>query len=150
MSMGMHGAVAFSRWSIAALGLSAALLGCAADRDGQSPSAVSPSAASSPPAVGTAVPANLLHVCNHVPDAFRSGSLSETEEAMALSAELQGMVDTAQPKVARVLQPMVDAADAMASAENGQSRAVLRHAESRAHYQLRRVCVQAGSRACGD
>ena len=42
--------------------------------------------------------------CCASPDAFRSGSLSETEEAMALSAELQGMIDTAQPKVARALQ----------------------------------------------
>ena len=150
MAVSMHGAVAILTRSIAALGLSAALTGCAADSDQQSHTAASPSPASSPPAVATAVAANLLQVCDHVPDAFRSGSLNETEQARALSAELQGMIDTAEPTAAQVLRPMVEAADAMGSEESERARPVLRHAESRAYTQLRRICVRAGSQAWGE
>ena len=114
-------------------------MGCASASEKQSP----PAASASP----SAVAANLLQVCDHVPDAFRDGSPNETEQAKALSAELQGMIDTAQPEAANMLGPMVDAAEAMASAE--RDRPALRQGEHRAYNRLRRDCVRAGSQAWG-
>jgi hypothetical protein len=119
------------------LGLNVALIGCASRNDQESP----PEAPTSP----SAVAANLLQVCNHAQDAFRDGSANETEQYRALSSELQGMIDTGEPAAAEVLQPMVDAADAMAATKGERERSALRDAEHRAYNELRRVCVQAGS-----
>src|SRR5262249_5126728 len=126
---------------LAALGLGAALAGCALD-SGEN---ARPTASASPSA-GAASP---LPVCRPAPDAFRDGSPNETEEAMALSAELQGIIDTAEPAAAELLGPMVDAADAMASAQREADRPALRRAEHRAYESLRRACVRAGSQAWG-
>jgi cell division septum initiation protein DivIVA len=142
MVVGVQGAVAFWTRGIAALGLCASLIGCASDSHEQS----SPVASASP----SAVAANLLQVCDHVQDAFRDGSPNETEQAKALSAELQGMIDTAEPAAAEVLGPMIDAADAMASAERERDRPALRQAEHHAYNTLRGVCVRAGSQAWGE
>jgi len=122
---------------LAALGLSAVLAGCAFN-SGETARPVAPASPS-------AVAANLLQVCDHAQDAFRAGSVNETEQYAALSSELQGMIDTGEPAAAKVLQPMVDAADAMAAAEGEQERSALRDAEHHAYNELRRVCVQAGS-----
>lgn len=138
----MHESVAYGVRSLAALGLAAALVGCASDSDEHA----TPRASASP----SAVAANLRQVCDHAPDAFRDGSPSETEQAKALSSELQGMIDTAEPAAARLLGPVVDAADAMASAQREADRPALRQAEHRAQERLRRTCVIAGSQAWGE
>jgi hypothetical protein len=127
---------------LAALGLGAALAGCAFDSGDEA----GPAAPASP----SAVAANVLQVCDHAPDAFRDGSPNETEQAKALSAELQGIIDTAEPAAAELLGPMVDAADAMASAEREADRPPLRRAEHRAYAKLRHACVRAGSQAWGE
>ena len=127
---------------VAVLGLGAASTGCPSDRAEQA----SPTPSASP----SAVAANLLHVCDHVPDAFRDGSPNETEQAKALSAELQGIIDTAEPAAAKLLRSMVDAADAMASAQREGDRPALRQAEHRAYEGLLRACVRAGSQAWGE
>jgi len=127
---------------LAALGLGAVLAGCAFGSGG----ITDPAASASPAAVA----ANLLQVCDHAPDAFRDGSPNETEQAKALSAELQGMIDTAEPAAAKLLGPMVDAADAMASAEREADGSALRRGEHRAYERLRHACVRAGSQAWGE
>jgi hypothetical protein len=95
----------------------------------------------------TAVPANLLHVCDHVQDAFRSGSLDDAAQNRALASELQGMIDVADPDAAQVLRPMAEAAAAIGI--DGRPRAVprLQRAQSRAYRALRRTCISAGSQA---
>ena len=133
----MHIAATALGRGIVVLGLNVALIGCASGSDQQSP----PAAPTSP----SAVAANLLQVCDHAQDACRDGSANETEQYKALSSELQGMIDTGEPAAARVLQPMVDAADAMAAAKGGRERSAVRDAEHGAYNELRRVCVQAGS-----
>ncbi len=55
------------------------------------------------------------------------------------------MIDTGEAAAAEVLQPMLDAADAMAAATGARERSALRNAEHRAYNELRRVCVRAGS-----
>jgi hypothetical protein len=119
------------------LGLNVALIGCTSRSDQQSPSAA--------PTSLSAVAANLLQVCDHAQVTFRDGSTNETEQYRALSSELQGMIDTGEPAAAEVLQPMVDAADAMAAAKGERERSALRDAEHRAYNELLRVCVQEGS-----
>jgi hypothetical protein len=93
----------------------------------------------------TAVPANLLHVCDHVQDAFRSGSLDDAAQNRALASELQGMIDVADPDAAQVLRPMAEAAAAIGA--DGRSRAAprLQRAQGRAYRELRRTCISAGS-----
>jgi len=135
--VGMHIAATASGRGIVVLGLNVALIGCASGSDQQSPLAA--------PTSPAAVAANLLQVCDHAQDAFRDGSANETEQYRTLSSELQGMIDTGEPATAEVLQPMVDAADAMAAAKGNRERSALCDAEHRAYDQLRRVCVQAGS-----
>lgn len=125
------------RQALAALALGAAIAGCAFD-SGEN-------AVAAPSASPSAVAANLLQVCDHAQDAFRDGSANETEQYRALSSELQGMIDTGDAAAARALQPVVDAADAMAAAKGEQERSALREAEHRAYNELRQVCVQAGS-----
>jgi hypothetical protein len=133
----MHSAATTMGRGIVVLGLNVALIGCASRSDQQSLSAA--------PTSPSAVAANLLQVCDHAQDAFRDGSLNETEQYRALSSELQGMIDTGEPAAAQVLQPMVDAADAMAAAKGERERSALRESEHRAYNELRRVCIQAGS-----
>lgn len=123
---------------LAALALGAALAGCAFG-GGEN---ADPAASASP----SAVAANVLHVCDHAQDAFRDGSANQTEQYRALSSELQGMIDTGDAAAAKVLQPMVDAADAMAAAKGERERSSLRDAEHRAYNELRKVCIQAGTK----
>jgi hypothetical protein len=126
-----------------------ALTGC----ERADPSAVSakpaPSSATtqSEPQGATAVPANLLHVCDHVQEAFRSGSLDDAAQNRALASELQGMIDVADPDAAQALRPMVEAAAAIGV--DGRSRAAprLQEAQGRAYRALRRTCISAGSQA---
>jgi len=122
---------------IVVLGLNVALTGCASGSDQPSPAAG--------PASPSAIAANLLQACDHAQDPFRDGSVNETEKYRALSSELQGMIDTGETAAARVLQPMVNAADAMAAANGERERSALRDAEHRSYNELRRLCVQAGS-----
>ncbi|TGN64274.1 hypothetical protein EXE59_10165 [Nocardioides eburneiflavus] len=98
-------------------------------------------------ATATAVPANLLHVCDHVQDAFRSGSLDDAAQNRALASELQGMIDVADPDAAQMLRPMAEAAAAIGA--DGRSRAAprLQRAQGRAYRALRRTCISAGSQA---
>jgi hypothetical protein len=95
------------------------------------------------------VAANLLQVCDHVQDAFRDGDLGDAEQAKALSAELQGMIDVATPDAARMLGPMIVAADAIGADGRDQARPALQRAENKAYRALRRECIRAGSRAWG-
>lgn len=105
------------------------------------------SSKASPSASPTAVAANLLHVCDNVQRAFRTGTLPDTEQNSALSTELQGMIDVATPRVAEALRPMVEAADAIALDGRNPARPTLQRALIRAHRDLRDTCVQAGSQA---
>ena len=125
-----------------ALGLCAVLAGCASG----SGEATRPAASASP----SAVAANLLQVCDHAPDAFRDGSRNETEQYKALSSELQGIIDTAEPAAAELLGPMVNAADAMASGRREADKPELRQAVHRAYARLRSACIRAGSKAWGE
>ena len=85
--------------------------------------------------------------CDHAQDAFRDGDLGDADQASALSAELQGMIDVAKPGAARLLGPMIKAADAIAAGGRDQSRPALRQAEIKAYRVLGRACTRAGSRA---
>ncbi len=93
------------------------------------------------------VAADVLQVCDHAQDAFRDGDLGDADQASALSAELQGMIDVAKPGAARLLGPMIQAADAIAADGKDQSRPALRQAENKAYRVLGRACTRAGSRA---
>jgi hypothetical protein len=95
------------------------------------------------------VAANLLQVCDHAQDAFRAGDLGDAEQAKALSAELQGMIDVATPEAARMLGPMIEAADAIGADGKDRARPALQRAEDKAYRALRRGCIRAGSRAWG-
>jgi len=86
-------------------------------------------------------------VCDHVQDAFRSGGLDDAEQSRALSAELQGMIDVAEPEAAGVLRPMAEAAGAIASDGKERATPALRRAENQAYDKLQRMCVRAGSQA---
>jgi hypothetical protein len=110
-------------------------------------SASSSATTQSESAGATAVPANLLHVCNHVQDAFRSGSLDDAAQNHALASELQGMIDVAAPDAAQMLRPMAETAAAIGA--DGRSRAAprLQRAQRRAYRALRRTCISAGSPA---
>jgi len=93
------------------------------------------------------VAADVLQVCDHAQDAFRDRDLGDADQASALSAELQGMIDVAKPGAARLLGPMIKAADAIAAGGRDQSRPALRQAEIKAYRVLGRACTRAGSRA---
>jgi len=95
------------------------------------------------------VAANLLQVCDHAQDAFRAGDLDDAEQARALSAELQGMIDVAKPDAARMLNPMIEAADAIGAEGRDQARPTLRRAQNAVYRALQRECMQAGSQAWG-
>lgn len=105
-------------------------------------------ATSQPPTAGP-VAANLLQVCDHAQDAFRSGDLGDAAQAMVLSAELQGMIDVAKLDAARVLRPMISAANAIVADGRDRARPALQQAENKAYRTLGRACVRAGSRAWG-
>ena len=112
------------------------------------PSSLAETAARSPAA--TPIAADLLQVCDHVQAAFRSGGLNDADQARALSAELQGMIDVARPEAAQVLRPMVEAADAIAADGQARAQAALGQAQNDAFDQLRRVCLRAGSQAWSE
>ena len=105
----------------------------------------SPTESTSPSA--TSVAANLLQVCDHAQDAFRSGDLGDAEQSRALASELQGILDVSEPDAAQVLRAMVAAAAAIAADGKAHARPALQRAEDRAFSKLQAVCVQAGSRA---
>lgn len=98
----------------------------------------------------TPIAANLLHVCDRVQDAFRSGGLDDADQNRALSAELQGMIDVADAQAAELLRPMVKAADAIAADGRPRARSALQGAQRLAYDELQRVCVGAGSQAWGE
>jgi hypothetical protein len=136
-------------WAASASGLAVVMLGltdCGGDSSSQATSRA-PATSQSPTAGPVA--ANLLQVCDHAQDAFRDGDLGDAEQAKALSFELQGMIDVAKPDAARVLHPMIEAADAVGADGRHQARPALRRAEQRAYGTLRRLCVRAGSEAWG-
>jgi hypothetical protein len=134
-------------WVANAIGFSVVTLcltGCSGDSSAQ-PTSPAPTTSQSPTAAPVAT--NLLQVCDHAQDAFRSGDLGAAEQSKALSAELQGMIDVAEPDAGRVLRPMVEAADAIAADGRERARPALQQAENRAYRTLRQVCVRAGSQA---
>ena len=105
------------------------------------------SSATTPSESAGAVAANLLHVCDHVQDAFRSGGLDDAAQNRALASALQGMIDVAEADAAQMLRPMAEAAAAIGV--DGRSRAEprLQRAQSRAYRALRSTCISAGSQA---
>lgn len=127
------------------------LTGCVQSEpsDASPQGSAAPSATTSESTNDTAVAANLLQLCDHAQDAFRSGGLGDAAQGRALAAELQGMMDVAAPDAAEVLRPMAEAADAMGA--DGQSRATpeLQRRQDRAYRALRRACVSAGSQVWG-
>lgn len=134
-------------WVAIAIGLAVMTLcvgGCGDDPPRQ---ATSPRPAASPSPAATPVAANLRQVCDHAPDAFRDGGLDDAEQSRALSAELQGMMDVAEPDAAQVLRPMAEAAVAIASDGRERAQPALQRAENRAYTELQRACVGAGSQA---
>ena len=136
-----------------AIGVAAIALSLAACGGGSSPVTADPTQRPSSTQVSatpTALAANLLQVCDHAQDAFRSGGLNDADQARALSAELQGMIDVAQPEAAQMLQSMVRAADAIAADGRTQARPALQQAQDDAYDQLQTVCVRAGSRVWGE
>lgn len=120
------------------------LTGCEND---PSPSAATPTPAASQSLAATPVAANLLQVCDHAQDAFRAGGLDDAEQSRALSAELQGMMDVAEPEAAQALRPMAEAAEAIAADGEARARPALQRAENQAYNTLERTCVRAGSQA---
>lgn len=94
-----------------------------------------------------AVPANLLHVCDHVQDAFRSGGLDDAAQNRALASELQGMIDVAEADAAQMLRPMAEAAAAIGADGRSPAEPSLQKAQSRAYDALRSTCISAGSQA---
>jgi hypothetical protein len=134
-------------WVSAALvvmAVSLCLTGCA---DDSAPRSASPASTTLRLPAATPVAANLLQVCAHAQDAFRSGGLDDAEQSKALSAELQGMMDVADPGAAQALRPMAEAAGAIAADDRARARRALQRAENRAYGTLQRVCIGAGSQA---
>jgi hypothetical protein len=138
------------RVSTVLIGVALVSLGVTGCGDDQPRTASTPSAAPSPSATATAVAANLLQLCDHAQDAFRSGGLGDAEQRRALSAELQGMIDVADPEAAQVLRPMAEAAAAIAMDGQERARPILRQAENRAYRELQRVCRGAGSQSWAE
>jgi hypothetical protein len=132
-------------WVASATGL-ASMLGLAGCDDDPLPQAATPTAVASPPAA-TPVAANLRQVCDHVQDAFRAGALDDAEQNRALSGELLGMMDVAEPEAAQVLRPMAEAAAAIAGDGKKRARPALQRAANQAYDELQRGCVRAGSEA---
>lgn len=130
---------------LAALGLT----GCDENKTlgTSTPKSASPSATTSGPAGATAVAANILQLCDHAQDAFRSGGLDDAAQNAALAAELQGMMDVADPDAAQVLRPMSEAAAAIAADGRAKAEPALQKAEEQAYRALRRACISAGSQA---
>lgn len=123
------------------------LTGCAHGdtSDAAAPRSAPPSATTSASAADTAVAANLLQLCDHAQDGFRSGGLGDATQNAALAAELQGMMDVADPEAAEVLRPMSEAAAAIAADGRDRARPALQRSEDRAYRTLRRACIKAGS-----
>ncbi|WP_310530049.1 hypothetical protein, partial [Nocardioides sp.] len=115
--------------------------------DASGPTSASPSATTSASAGATAVAANLLQVCDHAQDAFRSGGLDDAAQDAALAAELQGMMDVAEPDAVQLLRPMADAAAAIAVDGRARATPALQKTQTRAYRALRRACISAGSQA---
>lgn len=139
-------------WAVAVGGaaIAFALAGCSTgSADAPLDASPSPTAVQTQPSVQAATAANLLHVCDHVQDAFRSGGLNDADQARGLAAELQGMVDVADPEAARALGPLLKATDAIAADGKALVRPTLQQAQWDASERLRRVCVAAGSQAWG-
>jgi hypothetical protein len=123
-----------------------ALAGC--EQGDSSVSSIPHSASTSATApAATAVAANLLQLCDHVQEAFRSGTLNDADQNRALASELQGMMDVAEPGAAQVLRPMAEAAGAIAVDGRDKARPELQKAMTRAYRALRRACISAGSQA---
>lgn len=133
---------------VAAIALS--LAGCDGGSSAEMADPTPPPSSTRVSGTPTALAANLLQVCDHAQDAFRSGGLNDAGQARALSAELQGMIDVAQPEAAQVLQPMVQAADAIAADGRARARPALQQAQNDAYDQLQKVCVRAGSQVWGE
>lgn len=134
-------------WVASVAGVAAIMIclaGCDGDRSPRAASSI-PAASSAPTA--TAVAANLLQVCDHAQDAFRSGDLDDAEQSRVLSAELRGMMDVAEPEAAELLRSMAEVADAIAAVGSERARPALQRAENRAYNKLQRTCVRAGSQA---
>src|SRR5215218_8233851 len=139
-----------AHWVATAGGLAVLTLCLAGCDDDPSPTAASQPPAASPTPAATPVAADLLQVCAHAQDAFRTGDLDDAEQSRALSAELQGMIDVADPEAAQVLRPMAAAADAIAADGRERAMPALQRGENRAYNQLRRTCLQAGSQAWSE
>ena len=134
-------------WVASATGLAVMTLCLSGCDDDPTRQATSPAPAASQSPVVAPVAANLRQVCDHAPDAFRDGGLDDAEQNRALSAELQGMMDVAEPDAAQVLRPMAEAAGAIAADGRERARPALQRAENRAYSTLQRLCVRAGSQA---
>jgi hypothetical protein len=130
--------------------VSLCLIGCddqSSPRSAAPPPSAPPPRSTSPSPAARPAGANLLQLCDHAQDAFRSGDLDDAAQSSALSAELQGMMDVAEPDAAQVLRPLAEAAGAIAADGRVRARPSLQRAEDRAYSKLQRVCVRAGSDA---
>ncbi|CAM3658791.1 hypothetical protein [Nocardioides zeicaulis] len=126
-----------------------ALAGCGQDDvpGDPAPSSGTTSASTSPAPTATAVAANVVQLCDHAQDAFRSGSLTAVDQNRSLASELHGMMDVAEPSAAEVLRPMAEAADAIALDGRDRPRPELQQAMDQAFDALRQACTSAGSSA---
>lgn len=145
-----------SRWTtvVAALAVvSVCMTGCES-QDSEAPAMSAtprpsglPSSASRPSKSpsSAAVAANVLQVCKHAFEAFRSGGLGDADQMDGLEVELQGMMDVSEHEADQVLRPLQAAAQAIAADGRDLARTALQKRFNRAYYDLARTCRRAGS-----